>query len=244
MSENKIVKSTVIGSISGGTGYILTLPLDSIKQNIQSGNKINFKNINYFKGGYLGLSSIIPQMAIKFSVNSFLEQKFKFNHLTNGFIAGFVDGAFLGPLLISQSLLQMNNNMTYSQSYNIIKKNNNSLLQLSLPMAFRNGIYTSILIGGYKLIPNKKETFTQDLYYASLLNIPGTMLCSPADVIRAKQAASILKNQNINILNITKNIYKEEGILGFFKGYKMLYINFALRFPITLAIFNYLNRNF
>jgi len=241
LNENKILKSTIIGSISGGSGYLLTLPIDTIKQNIQSGNKISFNNINYFRGGILGLTTIIPQMAIKFSANSYLEHNFKFNPLINGFIAGFFDGAFLGPLLASQSLMQMDNKLNYKKSFNLLK-NNNSIIQLAIPMAIRNGIYTSCLIGGYRLIEKKNNTFLQDIYYGTLLNIPGTLLCSPADVVRAKQTSLILKNIKSNLFQITKNIYKEDGIAGFFKGYKVLYINFAIRFPLTLAIFNYLFR--
>ena len=120
---------------------------------------------------------------------------------------------------------------------------NKSILQMALPMAFRNGIYTSVLIGGYKLIPNKKNTFMQDLYYASLLNIPGSFLCNPADIIRARKTKNLLENKNINFKYIVKNIYQEGGLSAFFKNYKILYINFAIRFPLTLAIFNYLNRN-
>jgi hypothetical protein len=238
--ENKVNKSIVNGSISGGICYLLTLPLDTIKQNIQTNNRFE-KNIkNYFKGGILGAITIIPQMAIKFTTNTYLENKFNLNPLVNGFIAGTLDGAFLGPLLASQSLQQMNNKLTYKDTFNIIK--NKSILQMVLPMALRNGIYTSVLIGGYKLIPNKKNTFIQDLYYASLLNIPGSLLCNPADIIRATQTKYLLENKNINFKYIIKNIYKENGINGFFKNYKILYLNFALRFPLTLAIFNYLNK--
>ncbi len=239
--ERKIYNSTINGSISGGLGYALTLPLDAIKQNIQTGNKIVEKQIkNYFKGGILGLTSIVPQMAIKFTANNYLENNFSFNPIINGFLAGSLDGGFLGPLLASQSLQQMKNKLTYKNTYNIIK--NKSIIQMSLPMALRNGIYTSVLIGGYKLIPNKKNTFMQDFYYASLLNIPGSFLCNPADIIRARQTKYLLENKNINFQYIIKNINKENGIKGFFKNYKVLYINFALRFPLTLSIFNYLNK--
>jgi hypothetical protein len=237
--EKQIYNSTINGSLSGGFGYILTLPLDAIKQNIQTGNKIVEKNIkNYFRGGVLGVTSIVPQMAIKFTSNTYLENKYKLNPLINGFIAGTLDGAFLGPLLASQSLQQMNSKLSYKDTYLIIK--NKSIFQMALPMALRNGIYTSVLIGGYKLIPNKKNTFMQDLFYASLLNIPGSFLCNPADIIRARKTKYLLENKNINFKNIVKDIYSQEGIKGFFKNYKVLYINFALRFPLTLAIFNYL----
>jgi hypothetical protein len=239
--DNKIYKSTINGSISGGVGYIITLPLDAIKQNLQIGNKISYTNIlNYFKGGVVGLSSIVPQMAIKFTVNSYLEKNYNFNPFINGFIAGTLDGMFLGPVMSLQSLQQININLTYKEAFNILR--NKSLLQLSIPMAMRNGIYTSVLLGGYKSIPNKKNTFIHDLYYASLLNIPATILCCTADVIRANQNKYMLENKNIKVITITKDIYNKQGIMGFFKGYKMLYVNFAIRFPFTLAIFNYINK--
>ena len=236
--DNKIYKSTINGSIAGGFGYIFTLPLDAIKQNYQIGNKITYNNfINYYKGGLLGLTSIIPQMAIKFTTNSYLEKNCNMNPIINGFISGTLDGAFLGPVLSLQSLQQINTKLSYKESFTILK--DKSLFQLSIPMALRNGIYTSVLLGGYRLIPEKKNTFSQDFMYASLLNIPATILCSPADVIRATQHKFLLENKNINILEVSKYIYKNDG---FFKGYGMLYINFAIRFPLTLALFNYISR--
>lgn len=238
MSNSELYKSTILGSISGGLGYIFTLPLDAIKQNIQVGKKFNPSVFTtYFKGGLLGITSIIPQMGIKFTTNSYLEKNHTFNPMINGFIAGLFDGAFLGPILSSQSLQQIDNNLTYRQSFTLLKKQ--SLFQLAIPMALRNALYTSVLLGGYKLIPNKKKTFTQDLWYASLLNIPSTLICCPLDVIRAKQNEFLLHCKNINVSHIFNEIYKKDGFFGFFRGYRMLYINFAIRFPFTLAIFNY-----
>lgn len=240
---NKLYKSTILGSVSGGIGYICTLPLDAIKQNIQVGKKFTpsiFKH--YFKGGLLGLTSIIPQMGIKFTVNAYLDKNYKFHPMINGFIAGLCDGAFLGPVLSAQSLQQINTSLSYRESFMLLKKQ--SLFQLSIPMALRNAFYTSFLLGGYRMIPDKKQTFGQDLLYASLLNIPGTIACSPSDVIRAKQNELLLNKQNINVIHVCKEIYNKDGLLGFFRGYRMLYINFAIRFPFTLATFNYLMKEF
>jgi hypothetical protein len=241
--DNTIYKSTLLGSISGGIGYICTLPLDAIKQNIQVGQRFTpsfYKH--YFKGGIVGICSIVPQMSIKFTTNAYVEKYYSFHPMINGFIAGLCDGAFLGPVLSAQSVQQMNTSIGYKQSFVMIKQQ--SLIQLSIPMSLRNALYTSVLLGGYRIIPNKKNTFLNDLYYSTLLNIPGTLLCSPADVIRAKQNEFLLKKQPIHVLHVCNEIYKKDGYKGFFRGYPMLYINFAIRFPFTLAIFNYLMRNY
>jgi hypothetical protein len=71
---------------------------------------------------------------------------------------------------------------------------------------------------------------------ASILNIPGTILSSPFDVIRAKHTYNLVNNNNISLLNITKSIYKNDKIKGFYRGYPSLFINFATRFPLTFAL--------
>jgi len=241
--DKQVYQSTILGSVSGAIGYICTLPLDAIKQNIQVGKKFEPSAfIHYFKGGILGVTSIIPQMAIKFTANSYLQKNHSFHPMLNGFVAGFLDGAFLGPVLAAQSLQQMDTRLGYRESFQMLHKQ--SLFQLSIPMATRNACYTAVLLGGYRMIPDKKNTFLENLFYASLLNVPGTLLCSPADVIRAKQNEFLLQKKPINVWHVAKEIYVQQGLSGFFRGYPMLYINFAIRFPFTLAIFQSLMKQF
>ena len=106
-----------------------------------------------------------------------------------------------------------------------------------VPMALRNGIYTSIVLGGYFTVKPKETTFLQNFAIASALNIPGTVLCSPFDVIRAKYTNQLLQwNNDGGLLKLTKSIYDKEGLKGFYRGYSSLFVNFALRFPITFAL--------
>ena len=244
LSEN--AKAIISGSVAGAVGYCSTLPLDYIKQHMQNNKSFssiiqNTKSRCYFNGGLIGLSTIAPQMAIKYFCFHNFNKIFDHKQLS-AFCAGIVDGAFLGPVLSAQSLQQINTNLSYQQSFRLLK--GQSLFQLSIPMALRNALYTSSLLGGYRMIPDKKKTFGQDLFYASLLNIPGTIVCSPADVLRAKQNEFLLNNKNINVVYVCKEIYNKDGFSGFFRGYRMLYINFAIRFPFTLATFNYLMREY
>ena len=67
-------KAVLSGSCAGAFGYTLTLPLDYIKQHMQ--NNVSFASIlkntslrNYMSGGLIGISTITPQMAIKYSNN-------------------------------------------------------------------------------------------------------------------------------------------------------------------------------
>ncbi len=112
------------------------------------------------------------------------------------------------------------------------------------PMSFCNSIYTCSVLGGYFYIKDnyiKKETnfiqnFLQNFLIASILNIPGTILSSPFDVIRAKHTHNLLNNRKISLYSVVKNIYRNDKIKGFYKGYPSLFINFAIRFPLTFAL--------
>jgi hypothetical protein len=158
--------------------------------------------------------------------------------MASAFCAGLVDGAFLGPILAMQSFKQMNHQMKLKTEWKIVRRNYGRLM---VPMALRNGVYTSIVLGGYFTVKPKETTFLQNFAIASALNIPGTALCSPFDVIRAKYTNQLLQNNNNNgggggLIKLCKTIFQNEGIHGFYKGYSSLFVNFALRFPITFAL--------
>lgn len=250
----------IAGSIAGGSGYIGTLPLDFIKQRLQTtkdlkaSQKLIIQSVKdkglkiLFKGGAIGSASIMPQMAIKFSTNDYLSRKTKYNYFQNGFIAGYLDGSFLGPVLAVQSILQMEvlsnkklgasntTNMNYSEALNVLKKV--PMFGLTFPMAMRNATYTSVIFGGQRTLEHKYEqTFVNNFLISSALNIPGVIACSPFDVIRAKQIQHILEKKPNNPLLVAKDIYVTNGLRGFYQGFGSLYINFAIRFPVTFSIY-------
>ena len=243
LSEN--AKAIISGSFAGAFGYCSTLPLDYIKQHMQNNKSFsliiqNTKPRCYFNGGLIGLSTIAPQMAIKyFCFNNF--NKIFDNKQFSAFCAGIVDGAFLGPTLAIQSFKQMETSIKNNINYiDIIKKNYVSLM---IPMALRNGVYTSSVLGGYfyiksNFMDNKDTNFIQNFCIASALNIPGTILSSPFDVVRARYTNNLVNynSNNNNLFNLTKSIYNEGKLKAFYRGYPSLYINFALRFPLTFAL--------
>ena len=263
-------KPFIYGSFAGAIGYIGTLPLDYIKQQVQTTNNLNILNNikknnfkTFFKGGIIGSFSIIPQMAIKFSVNDYLSKK-SHNNYFNGFIAGYIDGSFLGPILAIQSVLQHNKNYTYSSAFKMVLKNK-FILPLTGPLAMRNAAYTSVMFGGrqsfgeffesydkitsgdffesYDKITSgdsNNYSFLKDLAISSALNVLGVIACSPFDVIRAKQINNIVEDKTVNPFYIAKDIYRIKGIKGFYQGVHVLYINFAIRFPLTFSLYLFL----
>ena len=233
-------KAIISGSVAGAFGFCSTLPLDYIKQHMQNNKSFisiikNTTYKSYFNGGFIGLTTIMPQMAIKYFCFHNFNKIFN-NKQLSAFSAGLVDGAFLGPILAVQAFKQMESKKIINYK-NIIK---NNYISLMIPMSLRNGIYTCSVLGGYFYIKDnfiKKDTnFIQNFFIASILNIPGTILSSPFDVIRAKHTYNLVNNNNSSLLNIAKSIYKNDKIKGFYRGYPSLFINFATRFPLTFAL--------
>ena len=253
-SEN--IKAIISGASAGAIGFTTTLPIDYIKQHLQTNRTMSqiVRDIQnngskiLFRGGLIGLSSIAPQMAIKYlafhNFNSLMDDALHLKPIA-AFGAGLVDGAFLGPILAMQAFKQMNvtnNKINYME---IVGKNFGSLM---VPMALRNATYTSGILGGYfitkKIIHGDNHTnFIQNFLIGSVLNIPATIFCSPFDVLRAKHTHHLLTHYSNNstlkpksLFEITKEIIVKDGFKGFYRGYASLYLNFAIRFPLTLAL--------
>ena len=246
------IKTILCGGTAGALGFISTLPLDYAKQHLQGGeNLYQIKQIVkregpkvLFRGGTVGLKVIVPQMAIKFYSYKTYNQ-YTNNHLLSSFCAGFTDGFFLGPPLMIQALMQTKEDLSYKQAKKIVI--NRHLFRYCFPMAMRNGAYTSSTIGLSKYITDKyqiKGTPLNVFGMTMLLNPIGVITCSPWDVIRAKQAYEIANSGNAKVINIAKNIYRNNGLRGFYAGGNGLFINFALRFPLTFAINAFLMMHF
>jgi len=256
----EIHKPILYGSLSGGIGYFSTLPFDYIKQHLQTKHKPSYiiqlikehgiKSM--FRGGLIGLYSIVPQMAIKFTTFDILQkydkQQKRKNIWKNGFIAGFIDGSFLGPILSIQSMQQMKPTLSYKDTGKLLLQNLKQTHNLIYPMALRNAFYTSILFGSCGLIKNKlnkkKYSFIDNLLIASISNVPAVFLCSFADVLRANQIKYFLQDKKYDIKTIISKQYARYGFRWMFQGVGGLYINFALRFPLTYALYNYFITSF
>ncbi len=180
-------------------------------------------------------------MTIKFTVNDYLRRTTQSSAFVAGFVSGFVDGSFLGPLFALQSMKQMRNDVSYGDALKRLLRSNP--LRLALPMAMRNGVFTCIMFGGHHAANAKSEsaaTFGRNLLVGSVLNVPATIAASPFDVMRAKQIQFLLEGKPTGAFLIARTLYSQGGVRAFYQGYGSLYVNFALRFPFTFALFRFL----
>jgi hypothetical protein len=252
MTDN--FKAIVSGATAGVVGVVLTLPIEYIKTNIQANNTFgnilkNVKNHGFkilYRGGSISILLIGPQFAIKY----YLFDNFNklFDNCNNcvwykpvsGFCAGLIEGAVIGPFVSLQIFRQLT---ITKNNFNYFPTIKNNVYSLMIPMAFRNAFYTGTVLGGYSIIKNQyykndKISFMGNIFISSCLTIPGIILCCPFDVLKTKYDSIMLQNLNkhISLYNVFKNIFKNEGIKGFYRGYFSLCTHAILRFPLSFAL--------
>lgn len=251
----------VIGSLAGTAGFCSTLPLDFVKQYIQSGH--NYKDIVgvVSKGGYkklfrgvgIGSAVVAPQMAIKFGVCGALG-----GSVSAGFVAGFVDGGVLGIPLAVQAVQQMNTHVGVIGGFK--KVLGNGFTRYMGPLAMRNACYTTFMLGS--VYPVRKVIFDNDnerdiglskylfqiFMTSSLLNIGGCLVSSPWDVIRAHQIDNLVGREmtvvdgvrRTKMKEVIHDIINKEGYKGFYRGFGNYLVTFGMRFPLTVVIGEFL----
>ena len=160
------IKLITVGGVSGGLGYLASLPLEFIKQHFQNGTPAShIRKIVYkegypvlFKGASIGLKVIIPQMAIKYYSLKYY-QDLTGNIMISSALAGFTDGMFLGPPLAIQAVMQTKPSLTKVQASNLIIGKN--MFNYCLPMALRNSMYTMSFIGMSTVFKNNRPSDTK-----------------------------------------------------------------------------------
>lgn len=249
----KSCKKILYGTLSGCVGYMSTIPLEFIKQYLQTTKNsisvlqiIRKKGFMYtFRGGLFGVCVTAPQMAIRFGSFDYLQRNTKNSIWTNGFTAGFLDGTILAPVSRIQTIQQMNSHVTYRKSFETFLQNVRMGHQIIYPIAFRNAFHTACLFGFTDMI--KQKVYTKDYYgfidnfvVASIANIPAVVLCSGFDIIRAKQIKHVLQNKEFTVSDIVRTIVKKQGIRGFYTGLTSLYLYFGIRFSLSYALYEHL----
>lgn len=246
-----------VGSVAGISAFGATLPMDFIKQYVQSGH--NWKEaVNVvrrdgmgvmWRGLGVGGGAIAPQMAIKFGIYNGLHKVgwVKDIGITGdfgaGFVAGFVDGTFLGIPSTIQAAQQMNTKVGVGGSLDMIKSVGSG--RFMIPLAMRNGSYTMFMLGG--LYPTRRYLFKDSdslssymfhtFVASSLLNVGGCLLSSPWDVIRADQADNLIeKKGSTTVRGVYKEIMMRDGLRGFYRGFGVYLITFGIRFPLTVFL--------
>jgi len=240
--------SIISGGIAGCIARTATSPIEVVKILKQTGKyqNLNFlqcmKNINYnegFRGFFRGngtcLVRTLPYSAIQFltfeQTNAYFNRNNYFTkniqYLSSGTLAGFTSLTFTYPLELIRTRLtvQSKNQKNYTGIWNacttITRNEGPSALFKGYGMSCIGFIpYLSINFYVFNYLKDRTNKYGNPLINLTNGCIAGTTAISityPTDLIRRKLQMD--KSTRPNMISCVKNIYKTQGIHGFYKGY-------------------------
>lgn len=210
------IKEFIAGTIGGGFGTLLSHPFDTIRIKLQTETNKNLLQIikeNKIKNLYQGLSpplfGISLEKAVVFGTYYNLEKNpilnNKYDGIFNGFIAGFISTLVVTPVERFKIALQTN------QSIKNIKLN--SLFNGWYATIFRESPGYAIYFQTYQYLKNYQD---KPFINGCLAGSNAWLFIYPSDRIK-----TLVQNNNQSYKNTIKQIYFNEGIKGFYRGFSL-----------------------
>lgn len=238
------------GAISGATGILLSHPIDTIKSNVQDHKpiKTNFRFL--FRGIIPPFIGMGFEKAVVFGVyhNARLllnGPKYR-DRIIAGGVAGFAASFVVTPVERLKILSQTNSNLGSSKnikpkmSIGYLYRGFSSTLTREMP-GF--AIYFSSYEAMKDTVSSSRPTNTIDHFVMG--GISGFLAWGfiyPQDLVKTQIQASTSKV--IKPGAIIKNIYKTNGIKGFFRGFHLALLRAVPLHAGTFAMFEYLNNKY
>lgn len=221
------IKDYINGAIGGMVGLTMSHPIDTIKNNIQVGNKINWSFRALYKGFVSPFFGMGIEKAIVFGtyemVYNYLLEKNKWelcykNIAMAGAISGMAASIVVTPIERIKILKQTNKDFSLSyKSINIryLYTGFSSTLTRETP-----GF--AIYFSSYNYFKNQYIDYmthepTIPYYFVTggLSGLIAWAFIYPQDVIKT----NIQSTNNLTFNRVVKNIYTTEGLKGFYKGF-------------------------
>ena len=255
----------IIGGIGGIVSRSLVAPIELMRiqrQNYFIPNSTltdvyKKEGFRYFwKGNGTNCVRIFPQLAINYSIfrqsKNFFKDKFENKNITNfasGCIAGCTSMILTYPLETTRTYLSLQTNKNkykgiYDALRNIPLKQLYQGSKLSL-MGF--GGFSGLQYSSYYYINSliKDTSFDSKLVGGGLAGLFSVSITYPTDLVRRRlqlQGFDTTVPKYTGIINACSKIFKNEGILGFYRGLGITYIKTAPAVAIQFWTIEMLNK--
>ncbi len=239
MNEYFDFKYFLKGAVSGATGLLLSHPIDTIKSNVQENKKIRW-NIRYlFRGVWPPFFGMGMEKAIVFgtyqNVYRALDKKNSdiYNRTVSGISAGFMGSFIVTPVERLKILYQTNSNIKHKINLRHLFRGFPNTLSREMP-GF--AIYFNVYEELKSLTP--QTTIIHHFIYGGLSGMLSWAFIYPQDLVKTQIQASNDKT----VTEIVKNIYKNNGVKGFFRGFHLALFRAVPLHAGTFAMFEHLNK--
>lgn len=206
------------GGISGAVGLIISHPFDTMKTCIQNDTKIQYNPRFLYRGVMSPLFGMILEKGIVFGTYENVYNLTN-SHVLSGGISGFCASFIVTPFERIKILFQTNKNKKFDWSL----LNRRYLFQ-GLSMTFTREIPGfAIYFTVYNHLKNHYYPENNIPPYSSFMfgGLSGAfswLLIYPQDLVKTRMQASEIK---ISPQDVIKDIYRDRGIRGFFKGFEL-----------------------
>lgn len=256
------VADGVIGFTASAAAITLTHPIDVFKANYQvlqnSGTKIPVTGIStlrhiYRTSGLLGFAKGLPASltsqpvfwSVFYQAKSLdlkiLQNKIH-NDILNNIVCGSAGSFVANPFFVLRTRFQVRENTdTYLRmAKNIYKNEGISKFFSGYPSSVLNNLKLGLQFPLYELL---KSNNVNIFYSAGIAKFIATSVFYPLDIVRTLQRNN---PQKISIISSFKIIYKNGGIMGFYKGVMIYNLystpNFIILMYLTDFLKNQLNK--
>ena len=209
----------ICGMIGGIVGTLVSHPPDTIKTRIQTNTASTIKDAlkmgNLYRGVSAPLVGIGFEKLIVFGFYGECKKK-GFSDGLSGLIGGFASTLVVVPVDRIKILMQNKEKI----SLELLKPS--SLYKGFSITLFRETPGFGIYFTTYNKLTenfNKEKNLLKSFLFGSLSGLTSWIFIYPSDLIKTKYQ-SIKNENNVKITQVIKDIIKNEGFIGFYRGFK------------------------
>jgi solute carrier family 25 carnitine/acylcarnitine transporter 20/29 len=206
----------ISGSLGGLTGVLISHPIDTIKTRIQIGTVNNIKSAikmrNFYSGIKPPLLGIPLEKSIVFGFYN-LGKNYGLNNFWSGIIGGFMSTLIVTPIEYLKINLQNKNTIDYK---NLKIKN---IYKGFIPTVCRETPGFGIYFTTYNYLNNNynsQKSYLRNFCYGGLSGLFAWIFIYPSDLVKTRLQD---KNNTSTIKEIINDVYKKDGLKGFYKGF-------------------------
>lgn len=254
-TEGKAWHVPFSAAIGGASGSAICYPGESLKKMIQSGQQVLFHPRNIYRGVSSFSASVTLATMTSMTFHHLLQQTSFYDpksttHQTVAAIGSGIIGATVASTPVENIILrlQLEKIGPIPAIRSLLKQGITRPWVGLKPLWAREGIFVGIMLSGGKLVNNKVYQKTKNQLLANsaelALSVGGAFASHPWDCIatRMQQSDGALK-----MVPAIKQLYKESGISGFFRGANqraLLFVGCATLIPrIEKQVHQWLTRH-
>lgn len=216
------------GAISGATGLLCSHPIDTIKSNVQNGTKIKWNIRSLYRGVTPPLIGMGLEKAIVFGVYQNMVEHT--NRTVAGALAGLACSFIVTPVDRLKIIYQTNQPKV---KLNTLYRGFGNTITREMPgFAIYFNVYESL-----KSIMSEPN-FYHHMMFGAVSGSLSWAFIYPQDMVKTQIQASSDKL----VVDIIKNVYKNNGIRGFYRGFHLAVIRAIPLHAGTLTTYEYLNK--